>query len=72
MVEENEENENLIETNYRYETNEVVKKFYQKCVICYERDSVYAFRQCDHQCFCEQCYQNKGAIHFLNFVICRK
>ena len=32
------------------------------CVICNERDSVYAFRQCVHQCICEQCYQYKGDV----------
>ena len=39
-----EENEDLIETQYFNGNNEVVKIFNQKCVICYERESVYAFR----------------------------
>ena len=71
LVEEDEENEHLIETNYRNGNNEVVKIFSQKCVICLERNSIYAFRQCGHQCICEQCYQNKGDIDILKSVVCR-
>ena len=73
LVEEDvvEENEDLIETSYTNGNNEVVKIFNQKCVICYERDSVYAFRQCGHQCICEQCYQNKGIVDILKCVVCR-
>ena len=73
LVEEavNGRNEDLIETQYFNGTNEVVKIFNQKCVICYERESVYAFRQCGHQCICEQCYQSKGDIDILKCVICR-
>ena len=42
LVEEDvvEENEDLIETQYFNGNNEVVKIFNQKCVICYERESV--------------------------------
>ena len=64
--------EDVVETQYFNGNNEVVKIFNQKCVICYERESVYAFRQCGHQCICEQCYQNKGDIDILKCVICRK
>ena len=73
MVEEDvvEENEDLIETQYFSGNNEVVKIFNQKCVICYERESVYAFRQCGHQCICEQCYQSKGDIDISKCVVCR-
>ena len=71
MVEKDEENEDLIETNYCNGTNEVVKIFNQKCVICYDKDSVYAFGQCGHLCICEQCYQSKGNIDILKRVICR-
>ena len=73
LVEEDEVegNEDLIETQYFNGTNEVVKIFNQKCVICFERDSVYAFRQCGHQCICEQCYENKGDIDILKCVVCR-
>ena len=60
LVEENEENEDMIETKYGNGTNEVVKIFIQKCIICYERDSVHAFRQYGHQCISEDCYQNRG------------
>ena len=66
-----EEDGDLFEINYTNENNEVVKIFNQKCVICLERDSCYAFRQCGHQCICEQCYQNKGDIDILKCVVCR-
>ena len=73
LVEEDvlEENEDLIESQYFNGNHEVVKIFNQKCVICYERDSVYAFRQCGHQCMCKPCYQNKGDIKLLKCVVCR-
>ena len=29
------------------------------------------FRQCIHQCICDQCYQNKGDIDILKCVVCR-
>ena len=61
----------LIEINYTNGNNEVVKIFNRKCVICLERDSVYALRQCGHQCICEQCYQNIGDIDMLKCVVCR-
>ena len=66
-----EEDEDLIEKNYCNGTNERVKLFNQKCVIVYERDSVYAFRQSGHQCICGQCYQNNGDIDILKCVVCR-
>ena len=28
------------------------------------------FRQCGDQCFCEQCYENKGVIDILKCVVC--
>ena len=65
LVEEDEENEDLIETNYCNGNIDVVKIFSQKCVICLERKSIYAFKQCGHQCICEQCYQKKGDIDIL-------
>ena len=73
LVEEDvvEENEDLIETQYFNGNNEVVKIFNQKCVICLEKDSVYAFRQCGHQCICVQCYQSKGDIDIIKCVVCR-
>ena len=73
LVEEDvvEENEDLIETQYFNGNDEVVKIFNQKCFICYERESVYAFRQCGHQCICEKCYQNKSDIDILKCVVCR-
>ena len=66
-----EENEYLIETIYCNGTNEVVKKFNQNCVICYERDSVYSIRKCSHQCFCEPCYQKKGYNDISKGIVCR-
>ena len=50
----------------------MVKLLNQKCVICYERDSDYAFRQRGHQCTFEQCYQNKGYNDILKCVVCRR
>ena len=66
-----EENDDSIETIYTNGNNEVVKIFNQKCVTCLEKDSDYAFRQCGHRCFCEQCYQNGGDIEILKCVVCR-
>ena len=66
-----EENGDLIEKIYTNGNNEMVKIFNQKCVICLERDSVNALRECGHQCICEQCYQNKGDIDILKCVVCR-
>ena len=37
----------------------------------FERDSDYIFKQCGHQCICEEGYQNKGNIVILKSVICR-
>ena len=66
-----EEDEDLIKTNYCNGINEMVKNFNQKCVICYERDIVFAFRQCGHQCICEQCHQNKSGFDILKCVVFR-
>ena len=77
-VEDDEENEdnfqediNIHEIEYTRGDNEIVKIFNQKCVICLERKSDYIFKQCGHQCICEQCYQNKGDIDILKCVVCR-
>ena len=75
VVEEDvfEQEENLIETPpYLNGNNEVVKILNENCVICLERDSIYAFRHCGHQCICEDCYQNKGDIDILKCVVCRR
>ena len=61
---ENVEGEVLIETQYLNGNKEVVKIFNQKRVICLERDSIYAFRRCGHQCICEECYQKKVILFF--------
>ena len=60
----------MIETNYCRGNNEVIKIFNQNCIICYERDSVYAFRQCGHQCVSEDSYQNRGDIQIIKCVVC--
>ena len=73
MVEEDviEQEEKLIETPpYLSGDNEVVKIFNEKCVICLERDSIYAFRECGHQCICQQCYENEGDTDILKCVFC--
>ena len=62
----------LVDTNYRNGNNEVVKNFNQKCVICYENDGVYAFRQCGRQCIFERYYENEGVIDILKCVVCKK
>ena len=68
---ENEEDEDLIETKYLNGNNERVKIHNQKCVICLEKESIYAFTQCGHQCICQDCYENKGDIDILKCVVCR-
>ena len=64
------ENQDMIETKYCNGNNEMVKIFNQKCVICHNRDSVYAFRQCGNLCIRELCYQNKGDFDILKCVVC--
>ena len=59
------------ELEYTDGSNEVVKFFNRKYVICLERDSDYKVKQGGHQCICEQCYQDKGIIDILKSVNCR-
>ena len=56
------EDDDLAELHFCKGSNGLVKILNEKCVIClgWHRDQV--FKQCGHQCFCEQCYQNKGNI----------
>ena len=63
--------EDLIETRYLNGNNKVVNIFNQKCVVCLERDSIYDFGQCGHQCICQDFYENKTDIHILKCVVCR-
>ena len=74
LVEEGEDNiqedVNIHELEYTDGSNKIVKVFNQKCVICLERDSGYIFKQCGHQCICEQCYQNRGNINILKCFVC--
>ena len=53
-----EEDVNIRELEYTDGSNEIVEIFNQKCALCLERDSDYIFKQCGHQCICEECYQN--------------
>ena len=75
LIEENEDNIqediNIHELEYTNGNNKIVKVFNRKCVICFEEDSEYIFKQCGHQCICERCYQNKGDIDILKCVVCR-
>ena len=61
----------LFEPDYFNGSKEVLYIFSQKCVICFERDSVYAFRRCEHQCKCESCYEKRGNIDILKYINCR-
>ena len=65
------EHDDLSELDYYKGGNGLVKGFNQKCVICLERDSDCVFRQCRHQCVCEDCYQIKGNVDILKCVVCR-
>ena len=59
---------NEIDENVIYNgTNKMVKIFNQKCVICLENDSVYAFRNCGHMCLCENCFDSK----ITKCIVCR-
>ena len=66
-----EEDGDLIEEQYLNGNNEVVKIFSQKCVICLGKDSIYAFRECGHQCVCQDCYETKGDIDISKCIVCR-
>ena len=66
-----EEDVNIHELEHTDGINEVAKFFNQNCVLCVERDSDYLFKYCDHQCICEECYQNRGNIDILKCIICR-
>ena len=69
--EEDIEDLNIEHLEYTDGYNEVVKIFNQKCVICLERDSDYIFKQCGHQCICEECYLNKVVIGKIKCDVCR-
>ena len=66
-----EEDDKIHELEYTDGSNEGSKNFIQKCVLCFDWDNDYIFKQCGHQCICEECYQNKGDIDILKCVICR-
>ena len=68
-IEEDEEGDNIYELEYTDGSNEVLKFFNQKCVICLEKDIEYIFKQCSHQCICEDCYQNKSNIDIIKCVV---
>ena len=56
--------------NYCNRNKEITKLFNQKYVISFEKPSVYAFRQCGHQCVCEVFWTNLN-IELLKYVVCR-
>ena len=66
-----EEDVDILDLEYTDGSNEVLKFFNQKCVICLERDCDYIIKQCGHQSICEECYKNKGDIDILRCVIGR-
>ena len=49
-------NKNKMIIDYINGNNELVQMFNEKCVICLENDSIYAFRNCGHLTICESCY----------------
>ena len=69
---DNVEDEDFLETPYLNGNNEIVKISNQNCVICLERDSIHAFRQCGHQCVYQDCYEKKGDIDIVKCVVSRK
>ena len=56
---------------YHQCNTEIVELFIQKCVICLENPSIYAFRLCGHQCICEHFHQNIADVDLLKCVICK-
>ena len=48
----------------------MVKVFNQKCAVCFGNLSVYAFRQCGHQCICKECWTNSN-VEMSKSVVCR-
>ena len=48
-------------------TNEMVKIFNQKCVICLDKDTIYSFRNCGLLCLCGNCFDSK----ITKCVVCR-
>ena len=51
-----EKNRSFYKDDDQERNNEKVKVYNRKCVLYFENPSVYAFRQCGHQCICENCY----------------
>ena len=47
----------------------MVRTSNHKCVICFEIPSAYAFRQCGHQCLCENCWTDPN-VEMLKCVLC--
>ena len=66
-VEDDENNEISIYNG----NNELVKIFNEKCVICLENDSIYAFRNCGHQTICNDCYNNSDSNKLTKCVFCQ-
>ena len=55
--------ETLFKLDYCNGNNEVVQIFNQKCVICIERDSEYAFRKNGYQCASQNGFNNEDDIN---------
>ena len=66
-INEEDDEDEIFENKFYNGTNEMVKIFNQKCVICLEIDSVYAFRQCGHLFLCEIWYNSE----ITKCVVCR-
>ena len=48
----------------------MVKIFIQKCVISLDNPSVFAIRQCGHQCICEDCWTD-SRVQLIKCAVCR-
>ena len=66
-VEDEDEEDEINEEEFYNGTNEMVKIFNQKCVLCSEKDTIYAFRKCGYLCLCENCFDS----NITNCVVCR-
>ena len=65
-----EEDVKVHELEYNDGSNEFVKTIKTVFYVLNE-DSNYFFKQCGHQCICEECYQNKGNIDIIKCFVCR-
>ena len=61
----------IIELPSYNSNNELVKIFIEKCCICLENDSVYAFGKCGHLSICESCYKNTDSDKLTKCIFCK-